>query len=419
MSAPPGTTAPARRPLSGDGRRILGAQALRAGAYGLGAVLLGSTLDGLGLGPTRAGLVLAAVVAGAVTGSVVIARFGDRWGRRRTYRSLYLLLAATGLVFAFASQWWLLAGVALAGGLSTEVVESGPFTSLEQAMLANELRGHELARGFSLYNAVAAAAGSVGALAAALPAIARRITGDAPIDQRWFLATVPAAIAGAIVAGTLTDAVEPPARAAGPGRAPKQVLGASRPIVLRLSGLFALDSFGGGFSVSAFIAYWFSHRFGTPAATLGIVFAIVGVLQTLSFLAAGRIAERIGLLATMVATHLPSNLLLASLAFAPNFPVAVGLLLARVALSQMDVPTRQAYVMALVDPSERTAAAATTNTARYLTRPAGAAIGGVVASHAIGAPLLIAGSITTVYDLILWRWFRTVPLPTAAEEKRT
>ena len=133
-----------------------------------------------------------------------------------------------------------------------------------------------------------------------------------------------------------------------------------------------MDSFAGGFTVSAFIAYWFAHRFDTTTATLGVVFAIVGVLQTLSFLAAGRLAERFGLLRTMVGTHLPSNVLLAALPFAPSFEVAVVLLFARVALSQMDVPTRQAYVMALVSPAERTAAAATTNSARYVTRPFGA-----------------------------------------------
>ncbi len=401
---------PGRRRLSADSRRVLAAQALRAAAYGLGAVLLGSTLDELGLSPTEAGLVLAAVVAGAVTGSFVIGRHGDRWGRRRTYRGLYLLLAATGVVFAFAQQWWVLAIVALCGALSTEVVESGPFTSIEQAMLATDLTGTELARGFSLYNAVAAAAGSVGALAAGLPALARDVWNGAPADQRWFLAMVPAAVAGAVVARSLSAAVEPTMAESGDG-ARRRALGPSRPMVLRLAGLFAVDSFGGGFTVSAFIAYWFAHRFGTSAATLGLVFAAVGVLQTLSFLAAGRLADRYGLLRTMVATHLPSNLLLAALAFAPSFPIAVGLLFARVALSQMDVPTRQAYVMALVSPAERTAAAATTNSARYLTRPFGTALGGLVASVGIGAPFVIAGSIKIAYDVVLWRWFRTVPLP--------
>ncbi len=401
------------RPLSVDARRVLAAQGFRAFAYGLAAVLLGTTLDELHISPVRAGLVLAAVVAGAVTGSLVIARRGDRWGRRRTYRGLYLLLAGTGAVFAFAQHWWILALVALGGAMSTEVVESGPFTSIEQAMLATDLRGHELARGFSRYNAVAAAAGSLGALAAGLPALTRRLWDGAPSDQRWFLALVPVSLAGAAIASSLSPAMEPvPTEGTPTDR--RAVLGPSRPIVMRLAGLFAVDSFAGGFTVSAFIAYWFAHRFDTSAATLGLVFAVVGVLQTLSFLAAGRLAERFGLLTTMVATHLPSNLLLASLAFAPNFGVAAALLFARVALSQMDVPTRQAYVMALVAPGERTAAAATTNSARYLTRPFGTALGGLVASSAIGAPFLIAGSLKSAYDLVLWHWFRNVELPEEA-----
>jgi MFS family permease len=398
---------PERRALSADARRVLLAQALRAAAYGLGAVLLGSTLDELGFSPTEAGLVLAAVVAGAVTWSVLLARHGDRWGRRRTYRALYLLLAATGLVYAYAQRWWVLAGVALVGALSTEVVESGPFTSIEQAMLGTDLRAHELARGFSLYNAVAAAAGSVGALAAGLPALLRDAWSGAPTDQRWFLVIVPIAIAGASVAGSLSSRVERGGSAPAEGQRP---LGPSRPAVVRLASLFAIDSFAGGFTVTAFVAYWFAHRFGTSTATLGLVLAAVGVLQTLSFLAAGRLAERYGFLATMVGSHLPSNILLATLAFAPTFPFAVGLLFARVALSQMDVPTRQAYVMALVTPDERTAAAAFTNGARYVTRPFGTALGAVVASVGIGIPFLIAGSIKSAYDVALWIWFRNVPL---------
>src|SRR6266536_1350899 len=185
----------------------------------------------------------------------------------------------------------------------------------------------------------------------------------------------------------------------------------SRPAVLRLAGLFAVDALGGGFVVQAFIAYWLAARFGASAATLGLVFFGVGLLQTGSFLVATRLAERIGLLATMVFTHLPSNLLLAAIAFAPSLPVAVGLLFARQALSQMDVPTRQAYVMALVDPAERTAAAAWTNTARYLARPAGPALAGVAGQLALGAPFVVAGAVKAAYDLVLWAWFHRVELP--------
>jgi predicted MFS family arabinose efflux permease len=182
-------------------------------------------------------------------------------------------------------------------------------------------------------------------------------------------------------------------------------------MVRRLAGLFAIDSLGGGFVVQAFIAYWLATRFDASTETIGLVFFAVAVLQTASFLTAPRLAQRFGLLRTMVFTHLPSNALLALIPFAPNLTTAVGALLARTLLSQMDVPTRQAYVMALVDPTERTAAAAYTNTARYLTRPLGPVLAGAVSSFALGAPFVVAGTIKTLYDVVLWRWFSTVALP--------
>jgi MFS family permease len=391
-----------------DTRRILGAQALRAFAYGLGAVLLGTTLEARGFSSLEAGAVLTAVVAGTVLASLAIGRFADRAGRRRCYVALHLLLGASGAVFAFARSPAVLVLVALLGALSTEVVESGPFTSLEQAMLASEMTGRSRVRGFGVYNAVATAGGALGALAAGAPELARHLWDGAPTDQRWFLLFVPVALAGAGVATRLSAGVEPPAPAGPAGRPP---LERSRPLVYRLAALFSLDSFGGGFVVQSFIVYWFAVRFGASPATMGAVFAGVGLLQTGSFLIAPRLAERVGLLPTMVFTHLPSNLLLALIPAAPNLGVAVALLLARVALSQMDVPTRQAYVMALVPPEERTAASAVTNAARYVTRPAGPALAGAIQSVALGAPFVVAGVVKGAYDLILWRWFRSVPVP--------
>jgi MFS family permease len=397
--------------LSVDARRVLAAQAVRAFAYGLGAVLLGAALDQRGFTGTQAGLVLAAVLAGTVLASLGVARWGDAIGRRRCYAALYGTLVLTGVVFAFAASVWPLAAVALLGGLSTEVVESGPFTSLEQAMLAGELERRRLARGFGAYNAVATAAGSLGALAAAGIGPLQREWPAAPSEPRFFLLFVPAAIAGMVIAHRLSSAVERPVprEATTSTRAP--VLGVSRPAVTRLAGLFAMDSFGGGFVVQAFIAFWLAERFDASVTVIGVVFFAVGLLQTASFLAAGPLADRFGLLPTMVFTHLPSNVLLIAVAFAPNLAVAIGLLLARVVLSQMDVPTRQAYVMVLVEPTERTAAASVTNTARYVVRPIGPVLAGAAQSIALGAPFVIAGAIKGAYDLILWRWFRTVPLP--------
>jgi len=183
---------------------------------------------------------------------------------------------------------------------------------------------------------------------------------------------------------------------------------------LRLSGLFALDSFGGGFVPQTFVAYLFTRKYGASPHTLALVFFSIGILQALSFQAAVKLASRFGLLRTMVFTHLPSNLLLAAVAFAPNLPIAIALLLARFALSQMDVPTRKAYVVGVVDPSERTAAAAYTNTARYLTRPVAPLLAGVAATAALGAPFVIAGALKSLYDLGLYTLFRRVPIEEAA-----
>ena len=396
--------------LPRDARRILAAQALRAFAYGFGAVLLGVTLHQRGYSSTEVGLVLTVVVVGTVIASTWLARHADRVGRRRCYVAMYLLLGAVGVVFASPAPLWALLLVSLSGALSTDVVESGPFTSLEQPMLATDLAANEQMAGFGRYNAVATASGSLGALAAGVPELLHHWWPSAPSDQRYFLLFVPVAIAGALVAATLSQAVEAPpaARTRGTHTNP---LGRSRPTVYRLCSLFALDSFGGGFVIQAFVAYWFSARFGASIGVIGLVFFLSGLLQTASFLVAVRLSKRFGLLRTMVFTHLPSNVLLASVAFAPTLGVAVALWLARVSLSQMDVPTRQTYVMALVDPSEQTGAAAYTNTARYITRPLGPVLAGAAQSVALGLPFLLAGTIKSAYDLILWRWFRHVPVP--------
>jgi MFS family permease len=390
-----------------DVRLVLGAQAARAYAYGLGAVLLGSSLDRHGFSSTEVGLVLAAVLTGTVLASLVLARYGERIGRRRAYLILYAGLALTGVVFAFANSLLPLVIVALTGALSTEVVESGPFTSLEQAMLAGELEHRRLARGFGVYNAVATAGGSLGALTAAA-------IGDAD-PQRWFLVFVPAALIGIAFASRLSPSVEARAHAAAVTDAAGRPIAEEQPrtgLIWKLSGLFAMDSFAGGFTVQSFIAYYLTTRFDASISTVGVVFFVVGILQTASFLAAGSLGDRFGLLNTMVFSHLPSNLFLIAIAFAPNLTTAITLYLLRTVLSQMDVPTRQAYVMALVPPRQRVTAAATTNTARYLVRPVGPLLAGASQNVALGLPFFIAGSIKVVYDLILYGWFRKVPLAT-------
>jgi len=401
--------------MTADARRIVAAQAARAFAYGLGAVLLGATMNELGFDTVEVGLVLGSVLAGTVIASLLVAGFGDRIGRRRCYAVLYGALAVTGVVFAYATSVWLLIAVSLLGALSTEVIESGPFTSLEQAMLAGQFEDRRVARGFGVYNAIAAAAGSLGALAAAALGPLRHAWSDPPSQQRFFLLLVPAALLGIVLARRLTAAVEQQ-HSVRHNQSTRRVLdGPSRPIVMRLAALFSLDSFAGGFTAQAFIAYWLAQRFDASIGVIGATFFALGVLQTASFLSSGRLAERFGMLPTMVFTHLPSNLVLIAVAFSPTLPIAIALLSLRTVLSQMDVSPRQAYVMALVRPSEQTAAASVTNAARYVTRPAGAVLAGVAQSVALGFPFVIAGTLKSIYDLTLWRWFRRVPLPEQQE----
>ena len=405
---------PAEAAITGDGRKILAAQGLRALGYGSASVLLGASLEARGWTGGQVGLLLGAILAGTAMLSFVLARRGDRLGRRRMYALLFLGLSVTGLAFGLTDRLWILLLVALTGTMSTEVVESGPFTSLEQAMLPATVPPDRRTRVFGTYNVVATVAGSLGALAAGGPALLRGLWPGLPADHRFFLLLVPLGLAGMAVARSLSPRVEAPVAE---GK-PRRPLDRSRRPVLGLSALFAVDSLAGGFVLQSFLAYWFRLRYGVSLEVLGLVFFLVGLLQAASFMAATRLAERIGLLNTMVFTHLPSNVLLGAIPFAPNLPVAVALLLCRFALSQMDVPTRQAYLVALVEPQELTAAAAYTNAARYAVRPLGPLLGGLAQQAALGLPFLLGGGIKAAYDLALWVWFRRVPLAARARNGR-
>ncbi|WP_431922010.1 MFS transporter [Nonomuraea jabiensis] len=384
---------------------LLTSQAFRGLGYGVAAVQLGALMGGDGLSATEVGLVLAAILVGSFLTSLVLARWGDRLGRRRAYAGLYAALLLCGLVIATGLPWWLLAVAAFSGAMSVEVIESGPFTTLEQVMLAGTGRPQkQVVRGFGLYNAIAAVAGTLGALLGSLPADRRLLGG--------ILAGT--AVAGMLLTLRLPNTVEAPA----PGPPQSRMLARSRGPVARLASLFATDSLAGGFVIQAYVGYWLTVSFGATTHTIGITFAVAGILQTASLLAAPRVANRFGLLPTMVFTHLPANVMLAAVPFVPSLPLAIALLLGRACLSSMDVPARQAYVMAMVPPEERTAAAAVTNTARYLTRPLGPALAGVLQSVSLAAPFLFAGVAKIGYDLALWRLFRHLPLPTDPPPRR-
>ena len=391
-----------RQATERDLHAILGVQAIRAFLYGLGSVVIGASLADGGLSSAAVGWVFTSILVGMAFSTTLVGLIGERFRRRRLYVGFLITVGVAGSVFALSSSVPLLVLASLTGCLSTDPNESGPITSLEQAMIGQAPTQMRL-RVFGRYNAIAYAAGAVGALTGALPGL---LGTDA---RRWLLLYPVLALVAAWIARSLSDGVEAgELERAAPSRAP---LRRSRRTVARLASLFAIDSFAGGFIVQSFVVFWFGRTFGASVEVMGVVFFVSGLLQGASSILASRVAQRFGMLNTMVFTHLPSNVLLVMIPLSPHLAGAIALWLARVTLSQMDVPARQAFVVALVDPDERVAAAAFTNTARYVSRPIGPAVAGALMQTATGAPFFIAGGVKIVYDLLIYAAFRRVELP--------
>ncbi|MGH8959383.1 MAG: MFS transporter [Acidimicrobiia bacterium] len=391
-------------PIS-DVRLIYSVQAVRAFLYGFSSILIGSSLAAGGLDNLAVGAVFTAMLVGMALSSLAVGRWGEALGRRRIYLLLLVVMGLAGTVFALTSFLPLLILAALTGTLSTDPNEAGPITSVEQAMLGEAPKA-ERSRVYGRYNAVAYLAGAVGSLTAGGPSALRDLIGGLPPDQRWLLLMPMGAGVCFALARRLSSQIDVSSPQPGVARG----LQRSKSAVRRLAALFSLDAFAGGFIVSSFIVFWFGRQFGTEAELMGLVFFGVGLLQAASSVAAGWLGGRIGLLNTMVFTHLPSNVLLALIPVTPSLGWAIGLLLGRSVLSQMDVPARQAYVAELVDPAERTAAAGYTNAARHLVRPAGPVLASWSMGMAAGLPFIIAGGLKAVYDLILFFTFRRVQL---------
>ena len=404
---------------------ILLMRGLRSLAYGLLAVILGVVLAGEGFSPAAIGVLITVSLVGDMVGTYVIGLVADTWGRRRMLVVLSLLMAATGVIFGLVRSYPVLLVAAFFGTLGTSASETAPFLPIDQAMIAQVTVPERRTALFARYNLVAALSAAVGALGAGLPDLLTR-TG-LPFASGIRLLFGMYAVLGLVVAGLslrLSSSVEAPARppiqvqSLGQRLAPQ--LHRSRGIVWRLTALFSVDALAGGLVVQSLMALFFHLRFGVPLTALSALFFGANLLSALSFLAAVPLARRIGLLKTMVFTHLPSNVLLALVAFAPTFPIGAALLLLRQALSQMDVPTRQAYTMALVDPEERTAAASVTSLARSLGSATSPIVSGLLLQGSLlvlGLPFLLAGALKAAYDLTLWSIFRGVHLP--EEEDRS
>jgi MFS family permease len=403
----------ALRTLTRDGWLLFSTRFIRLFAYGSLSVVLVFYLISLGLSDSQTGLLLTLTLVGDTVVSLYLTTRADRIGRRRMLIVGAILMAAAGLAFALTHNFLLLILAGTIGVISPSGNEVGPFLSIEQAALSHVIPGRTRTEVFAWYTLAGSFATALGALCGGTLAHVLQKTAMRPLVSYRVVVILYAAL-GIVLAflfTRLSSAAEvnsPGEDSALPGTL-KSILGISRSrhVVTKLASLFALDSFAGGFVVQSFAAYWFYLRFGVDPAILGVIFFWANVFAGISALLASRLASRFGLINTMVITHLPSNILLIVVPLMPNLSLAVLVLLVRFSISQMDVPTRQSYTMAVVSAEERSAAAGITGVARTT----GAAISPLFVGlmfarpSLINAPFFIAGTLKIVYDLLLYREF--------------
>jgi MFS family permease len=399
---------------------LFASRACRMFGYGSLAVVLVLYLAEIGLDPVRIGLLLALTLIGDALISLVLTVRADRTGRRRTLVIGAVLMVLASVVFVVTQDFGVLVIAATLGVLSPSGNEVGPFLPVEQAALSQVAPDRDRTRVLAWYQLVGALATAAGSLVAGVAAQLAQQGGASALDSYRILIVGYGLVGLALIVliRPLSGAVEA-SRPTDPSIRSRFGLHRSRRVVAELSGLFALDAFAGGFVVLSLLALWFHSRWGADPALLGAIFFAASALAGISGLVAARLAARFGLVATMVGTHLPSNVMLILVPFMPSLGSAIALLLVRFAISQMDVPTRQSYTMAVVEPDERSAAAGWTGMART----AGAAASPVFATPLVtssvlagGLPFVIAGGLKIVYDLLLWRRFRSVRPPEEAPE---
>jgi MFS family permease len=380
-------------------------------AYGFLSVVLVLYLKALGLKEEQIGFLLTMALLGDTVVSLWITTAADRIGRKRMLILGALLMAMVGGVFAATGNFLFLVIAATVGVLSPSDKEVGPFLSIEQAALSQTISDESRTAVFAWYNLAGSVAAALGALLGGFACqqfLRSGLTGPAVYRPL----VVAYGVVGLLLAAGFTglgNAAEAPKQGTAEGRTMWMGLHQSRGVILRLSSLFALDAFGGGFILQSILAYWFYYRFHLEPVVLGSIFFVANLLAAASALGAAALAQRFGLVRTMVFTHLPSNVLLLLVPLMPNVTLAVALLLVRFSISQMDVPTRQSFTMAVVRPEERSAAAGITTVARSI----GAAISPTLAGYCLASPelvdlpLFIAGGVKIVYDLWLYRAFVT------------
>ncbi len=406
------------RALPADGRLLFATRTARLFAYGLLSVVLALYLVQVGLGEEQIGLLLTLTLIGDTAISLWITTHADRIGRRRMLLAGAGLMIFAGVLFAVTHDFWLLLLAAAIGVISPSGNEVGPFLSIEQAALSQLIRAEQRTSIFAWYNLVGSFATASGALGGGVLAQTLQGQGLSPLES-YRVVVLSYAVMGLALSALflrLSPAAEPPSRpprfASLRGKGVRG-LDRSRRIVLKLSTLFALDAFAGGFMIQSLVAYWFYTRFGVKPAMLGGIFFGANILAGVSALSAAWVAARVGLINTMVFTHLPSNVLLMLVPLMPTLPLAIAVFLVRFSISQMDVPTRQSYTMAVVDPDERSAASGVTGVARTIGAALAPALAGPLLANAalLSLPFFIAGGLKIVYDLTLYREFKAIRPP--------
>lgn len=391
---------------------LLSTRAVRALGDGAVSVLLAGYLAAVGLSEVRIGVVVTVTLLGSAALTLAVGLRAHGYPRRRLLQFVSLLMIVTGVGFAAATSFWPLALVGLVGTLNPSGGDVSVFLPTEQALLPATVSDDQRTALFARYSLVGTLVAAVGAAAAGVPDwAARHLDISSTTAMRGaFLGYAGLGVVVLVRYRRLSPAVEHTRATA------SRALGPSRGIVYRLAALFSLDSFGGGFVITALVVLWLHRRFGLSVGVSGVVFFWAGLLSACSALVAVRLARRIGLVRTMVFTHLPANGLLVATAFMPNAALAVACLLGRSALSQMDVPARTSYVMAVVTPEERPAAASVTNVPRSLASALPPVAAGWMLGHStFGWPLVIGGTLKAVYDVLLLIQFRSVLPP---EEQR-
>ena len=410
---------PGRWPLlpsdaTADAGVLLRARGVRAFGDGFVSVLLPLHLIGLGFDGFQIGAIATATLLGSAALTLLVGLVAYRLGRQLLLLRASLLMIATGLGFAFVHDFWPLLVVAFVGTLNPSSGDVSVFLPTEQALLPQTVSDRQRTALFARYSLVGSLVAAAGALTAGLPELVAAETGLSlahALDGMFLLYALLGLVVLFLYRG-LSPAIEPDASTAA---AP---LTTSKGIVIKLAALFSLDSFGSGLVVQSLLALWLFQRFGVSVATVGVIFFWTGVLSAFSALVAARIAGRIGLLKTAVFTHLPANLFLMLTPFMPTVELAVAVLLLRSALSQMDVPVRNSYVMAVVSPAERPAAASVTAVPKSLASALAPLLSGWLFSLSLfGWPLVIAGTLKGIYDVLLLLMFKSVRPPEEAERR--